>query len=131
VFLLDTNAVISILTKPSGPVAARMRRHRADTIVTSAIVAHELYFGAFNSLRTESNLASLEELGLAVLPFDRDDAREAGIIRALLSRQGRPIGPYDALIAGQARARGLVVVSRNIREFSRVPELSVENWQLD
>jgi tRNA(fMet)-specific endonuclease VapC len=63
-----------------------------------------------------------------VLSFDVEDARHAGAIRAELAAAGTPIGPYDALIAGQARARCLVLVTHNVREFARVPGLQVEDW---
>jgi tRNA(fMet)-specific endonuclease VapC len=64
-----------------------------------------------------------------VLSFDREDARHAGEIRAMLSAQGTPIGGYDLLIAGQARARNLILVTRNQREFQRVEGLQTENWE--
>jgi tRNA(fMet)-specific endonuclease VapC len=67
-------------------------------------------------------------LNLRVLDYDRDDALEAGRVRALLASQGRPIGPYDTLIAGQALRHGLVLVTANTREFERVPGLVCEDW---
>jgi tRNA(fMet)-specific endonuclease VapC len=63
-----------------------------------------------------------------VVSFDAEDAQHAGEIRAQLASMGTPIGPYDALIAGQARARQLMLVTHNIREFVRVPGLQVEDW---
>lgn len=62
--------------------------------------------------------------------LDADDARQAAEIRATLASEGRPIGPYDLLIAGQARAKELTVVTRNLGEFARVPGLRVENWEV-
>jgi tRNA(fMet)-specific endonuclease VapC len=129
-FLLDTNAVISILNSPRGPVATRLRHHATDAVGTSSIVQHELYFGAFNSARRDLNLQRLGLLRLPVLDFGAEDAREAGRIRALLEKRGRPIGAYDVLIAGQALARGCVVVTANAREFARVPDLLHENWSV-
>jgi tRNA(fMet)-specific endonuclease VapC len=64
-----------------------------------------------------------------VIEFDQEDARQAGEIRATLAAAGTPIGPYDVLIAGQARARSLVLVTRNTGEFSRVGGLHVEDWE--
>ncbi len=89
---------------------------------------HELYFGAFRSQRREANLGRVDALRFEVLPLDVEDARHVGEIRALLADQGTPIGAYDVLIAGQARARNLVLVTRNLREFDRVPGLVTENW---
>ena len=128
-FLLDTNAVIALLNDPRGALATRLRQVAPAEVGISAIVAHELYFGAYKSQRVEHNLATVDALQFEVLPLELDDARHAGAIRAELARAGTPIGPYDGLIAGQARARGLVLVSRNGREFARVPGLVVEDWE--
>jgi tRNA(fMet)-specific endonuclease VapC len=128
-YLLDANAVIAVLNEPAGPVALRLRQHQPTEIGLSAIVMHELYFGAFKSQRRERNLTLVDGLRFEVLPLDQDDARHAGEIRALLAAQGTPIGAYDILIAGQARARALTLITRNLREFVRVPGLMTENWQ--
>ncbi|MEO8995901.1 MAG: type II toxin-antitoxin system VapC family toxin [Nitrosospira sp.] len=128
-YLLDTNAVIAVLNAPNGPVSRRLRKHRPQGVAVSSLVMHELYYGAFHSQRVERNLAIVDGLQFEVLEFDQEDARHAGEIRAQLAHQGTPIGAYDVLIAGQARARGAVLVTRNVREFARVSELSVENWE--
>jgi tRNA(fMet)-specific endonuclease VapC len=94
----------------------------------SAVVMHELYYGAFKSERRDRNLALVDALRFEVLPLDTEDARHAGEVRAMLAARGTPIGAYDILIAGQALARGLTLVTRNLREFERIPELSLENW---
>lgn len=127
-YLLDTNAVIAVLNDPAGPVARRLRALAPTDVAVSVVVMHELYFGACKSQRRAHNLALVDALRFEVLAFDTEDARHAGDIRAGLAAQGRPIGAYDVLIAGQARARGLVLVTRNLREFDRVPGLSTENW---
>jgi tRNA(fMet)-specific endonuclease VapC len=128
-YLLDTNAVIALLNDPASPVGRRLRTQQPVDVGVSAIVLHELYFGAFKSQQRERNLARVDGLRFEVLPLDTEDARHGGEIRAWLAAQGTPIGAYDLLIAGQARARGLVLVTRNLREFERVPGLKVENWQ--
>ena len=127
-YLLDANAVIAVLNEPAGPVSLRLRQHPPADVGLSAIVMHELYFGAFKSQRRERNLTLVDGLNFEVLPLDQEDARHAGEIRALLAAQG-PIGAYDILIAGQARARALTLITRNLREFVRVPGLMTENWQ--
>jgi predicted nucleic acid-binding protein len=90
-----------------------------------------------NLVRREEERAARRERGPAgcipdardhARPFDADDAEEAGDIRSALERSGKPIGPYDLLIATQARRRGAILVTANEREFTRVPGLSVENW---
>lgn len=128
-YLLDTNAVIAVLNTPNGPVSQRMQQCYPQAVVVSSLVMHELYYGAFRSQRVEHNLAIVDSLQFEVLEFDQEDARHAGEIRAQLSLQGTPIGTYDVLIAGQARARNFTLVTRNIREFMRVPNLKIENWQ--
>lgn len=125
---LDTNAVIALLRDPRGAVASRLRAHDPADIGVSAIVLHELYFGAFRSGRPAHNLAQVEALRFPVIEVSADDARRAGEVRAALSAQGTPIGSYDVLIAGQALARGLVVVTANTSEFARVDGLAVEDW---
>lgn len=127
-FLLDTNAVIAVLNDPASPVGLRLRSERPEDVAVSAIVMHELFYGAFKSARVDRNLALVDRLRFAVLEFGREDAREAGAVRADLAARGMPIGPFDVLIAGQARARGLVLVTRNTGEFGRVPGLRIEDW---
>ncbi len=130
-FLLDSNAVIALLNDPAGRVSQRIRQFKPVDICLSAIVLHELYFGAFKSQRRDRNLAIVDGLLFEILPFDQEDARHAAQIRAVLAAQGTPIGSYDVLIAGQARARGLTLVTRNQREFQRVDGLSLDNWEAE
>ncbi len=128
-YLLDTNAVIALLNDAGSPVALRAKQHHPAEVAVSSIVAHELFYGAFKSRRAAHNVALIDSLFLEILPFDREDARQAGGIRAALAASGQPIGPYDVLIAGQALARGLVLVTHNTSEFGRVAGLVVEDWQ--
>ncbi len=127
-YLLDTNACIALLDRSDPGLEARVRRHRVSDVGLPAPVAYELYYGAFKSRRQNENLARLDSIGVEIVPFDASDARSAGAVRAGLERSGRPIGPYDVLIAGQARARGLVLVTANVREFARVDGLECEDW---
>jgi tRNA(fMet)-specific endonuclease VapC len=127
-YLLDTNVVIHLL-KGMPQLTRRVRQCAPEEIGVSSIVMHELYFGAWKSARVGANLEVLDRLGLGVLSFNREDARQAGRVRAELAEQGTPIGPYDVLIAGQAAERGLVLITRNGREFSRVSGLRCEDWE--
>lgn len=129
-WLLDTNAVIALVTRRSDSLRRRVEAAEPGTLATSAIVAHELYFGAYRSQKIEFNLETLRLLfaDLVVLDLDQEDSRTAGEIRASLARQGLPIGPYDVLIAGQAKARGLTLVTNNLAEFRRVDGLNIEDW---
>lgn len=127
-YLLDTNVVIALLKDPQGRERQQLQCLTPADVALSVVVSHELYFGAYRSARVTENLQRLDAMQFQVLPFDLDDAREAGQIRAELARNGLPIGPYDVLIAGQARCRDLVLVTNNRKEFDRVPNLLVESW---
>ena len=128
-YLLDANAIIALLNDTTSPIARRVRRHAPRDFGVSAVVIHELYYGAFKSQRVEQNVARVDALQFSVLEFDEEDARQAAQIRAHLASKGTPIGPYDVLIAGQARARELTLVTHNTTEFQRVPGLKVEDWK--
>ena len=129
IYTLDTNAVISLLSRQPA-VTHRIRAHKPGDFGISAIAAHELFWGAYKSRRPAQNLAVLDSLRLEIIPFDAEDARQAGEIRAVLAKAGTPVGPFDLLIAGQARARNLTLITNNVGEFSRVDGLRVEDWQV-
>jgi tRNA(fMet)-specific endonuclease VapC len=128
-YLLDTNAVIALLNDATSQLAMRARRENATDIAISSVVVHELFYGAFKSQRAAQNVASVDALRFTVLEFDKEDARKAGEIRALLISRGTPIGPYDVLIAGQALARHMTLITHNTDEFGRVPGLQIEDWE--
>jgi tRNA(fMet)-specific endonuclease VapC len=130
---LDTNAVIGLINSTS----ARLRQHfdaertRGGVMMISTMVLFELSYGAAKSERPRENHEIVREFlagPVAVLDFTAEDATEAGDIRAALERKGTPIGPYDILIAAQARRRDALLVTANEREFKRVPRLRTENW---
>ena len=126
--LLDTDVAIEALRKRDQALLQRMRAERA--VALSAVSLYELRFGAARSSDAAANHAGVDELAAVVeiVDFDAAAARAAGEIRAHLARKGTPIGPYDVQIAGQARSRGLVLVTRNQREFKRVKGLAIERW---
>jgi tRNA(fMet)-specific endonuclease VapC len=127
-FSLDTNAVIALIKGRKG-VIDRLRQHGVDTVGLSSIVVHEIYHGAFGSDRVAESLARLDALPFSVMSLDREDALAAAQIRTQLQRSGTPIGHFDLLIAGQALARDLTLVTHNAREFQRVSGLRVADWQ--
>lgn len=127
-FLLDTNVVIALTKRRPGLTERVFSNPRRDYGL-SAIVAHELLFGAFRASRVEEALAAFDRLRMPILDFTVEDARTAGEIRASLVASGTPIGPYGVLIAGQALTRDLTLVTRNARAFGRVPGLRVEDWE--
>jgi len=130
---LDTNAVIALLNASSEPVRARLAAavRRREVVTISVVVLYELRYGAAKSAnrqRASHRIGEFLSGPIQVLDFETDDAEEAGDIRAALERAGTPIGPYDVLIAAQARRRGAILVTANRREFSRVPRLKTEDW---
>jgi len=131
--LFDTNAVIALVTRRSEPLLQRVEASEPGALAVSSVVAHELYYGAYRSRKVAFNLETLRLLfaDLPIVDLDQEDARVAGEIRAELAREGTPIGPYDVLIAGQAKARDLILVTNNTGEFSRVAGLRLEDWSVD
>jgi tRNA(fMet)-specific endonuclease VapC len=128
-YLLDTNLCIRVLRDRPAGVRERFNVEAAG-LCTSTIVLAELLYGAAKSARPVENRAEVERFvaRLTLLPFDEDAAAHAGDIRAALDRAGTPIGGYDLLIAGHARSQGLIVVTGNLGEFTRVEGLRCEDW---
>ena len=127
-YLFDTNICIALINDTSPILLTRLRGRRSEEIGIPSPVAFELYFGAFKSRGPNLNLAVIDRMAFEIVAFDAADARAAGAIRRDLEARGQPIGPYDLLIAGQARARDLVLVTANVREFARVDGLRLEDW---
>ena len=128
-YSLDTNLCIRVLRdKPQG-LRGRFNAE-ADALCISDVVLYELLYGAERSADPPRNRRAVESFAarLSVLLFDSDAAAHAADIRAELERRGAAIGPYDLMIAGHARSRGLVVVTGNLGEFERVPGLRCEDW---
>ncbi|MBA1202973.1 tRNA(fMet)-specific endonuclease VapC [Pseudomonas capeferrum] len=130
-YMLDTN--ICIFTIKNKPQIMREAFNRyCGQLAISSVTLMELMFGAEKSAAPQRNLAIVEGFAvrLEVLDYDSQAAVHSGQLRAELGRAGTPIGPYDQMIAGHARALGLVLVTHNMREFERVPGLRLENWVL-
>lgn len=128
-YMLDTN--ICIFTSKNRPAQIReMFIRHAGQLCISTVTLMELIYGAEKSARPEANLAVVEGLAarLDVLDYSQGAAAHTGQIRAELAKLGRPIGPYDAQIAGHARSLGLVLVTNNTSEFERIPGLRIEDW---
>jgi len=130
---LDTNVVIASIKRRPFQVRDRLLQSLAAGVVVGlpAIALFEMWYGIRKSARrqeSETNLLDFLALDIAAWPFDAQDAQEAGDIRAALTRAGTPIGPYDVLIAAQARRRGATLVTANKRAFARVPGLTTEDW---
>ena len=131
-WLLDTNACIAIINGRPERVRYRLRSAltRGDPVAVSSVAQFELWYGVAKSARAAANTERLAVFlaPLETLPFDEDDARAAGAVRAALEQAGTPIGAYDTLLAGQALRRDLTLVTANVAEFARVSGLSWQNW---
>lgn len=128
-FALDTHTLISFF-RGDGQVGLRLLSTSPADIAIPTVVLFELETGIAKSTDPTKRRAQLGELLrlVTVLPFGVDEARATAGLRAELERAGAPIGPLDTLIAGTALANRCVLVTRNTREFGRVPGLSVEDW---
>jgi tRNA(fMet)-specific endonuclease VapC len=131
--LLDTNSCAEQLRRgTASTVAARLISTSPGDVVLCSVVVAELLYGAYRSAQQSRNLAQVRAFssGFASLPFDDRAADEYGELRAQLHRSSSPIGPNDLMIAAIARAHGLTLVTHNTAEFSRVPRLAIEDWQV-
>jgi len=128
-WVLDTNTLIYFF-KDEGNVAREILARSPSAIGIPSIVLYELEVGIAKSTSPRKRLGQLEQLTSIVqtLPFAAAEAQASAAIRASLEKKGTPIGPYDVLIAGTAKARSATLVTRNTREFKRVQGLALENW---
>ena len=132
-YLLETNVCIALINGSSRKVrTAYLKAARSGAVLaTSSLAVHELWYGVAKSQLAAQNARALSAFlsrEVTVLDYSAQDARAAGEIRAELERQGKRIGEYDTLIAGQAFRRNLILVTANTSEFQRVKGLVVEDW---
>ena len=128
-YLLDTNIVIYVIKRRPIEILSTFNRNTGKMAVSS-ITEAELYYGAERSQRPDENALVVEEFlsHLTVLSYDSKAAQHFGNIKADLAKKGSLIGENDLHIAAHARSCGLILVSNNMREFQRVPNLMLENW---
>jgi len=128
-YMLDTNIVIYTVKNKPEQVRQAFKKHDGQMCI-SAVTWGELVYGAEYSSQPEKNLEIIEAMAarLEILAFNDEAAIHFGQLRAELRKSGKPIGPYDMMIAGHARSEGLILVTNNIQEFDRVPGLRIENW---
>ena len=128
-YMLDTNICIYVM-KTYPPELREKFNALAEQLCISSITLGELHYGAEKSVRRIENLTAIEYFTarLDVLPFADKAAAHYGQVRAELERTGSPCGPHDMQIGGHARSEGLIVVTNNMREFSRMPGVRAENW---
>jgi tRNA(fMet)-specific endonuclease VapC len=127
--MLDTNALSELIRNPKGALARQLGAIAPERICTSIVAACELRFGALRKGSAPLTRRVEQLLGaLTVLPFEPPADAHYADIRATLERRGKPIGSHDLLIAAHARSRGMVLITRNLGEFRRVPKLPAEGW---
>jgi tRNA(fMet)-specific endonuclease VapC len=128
-YMLDTNICIFTMNNKPREVREAFNRYHGQLCI-STVTAMELIYGAERSASPEKNLAVVEGFTarLDVLAYNHEAAAHSGQLRAELQKIGKPIGPYDQMIAGHARSQGLILITNNLREFERVPGLRVEDW---
>ncbi|HQZ67083.1 MAG TPA: type II toxin-antitoxin system VapC family toxin [Planctomycetaceae bacterium] len=131
-YLPDTNVWIRHLDSKPSRVKERLAAYDPNDVLLCDIVKAELYYGAFKSARPADNLAVLKSLfaSFESVPFTGDTARVFGKLRSDLAQQGSPIGPLDLQIASIAALNGLILVTSNTREFTRISGLQVEDWSV-
>lgn len=128
-YLLDANILSALARQPDGRVALKIMEVGVDAVATSLIVASEIRFGLAKSTsaRLIDNVTQVLDC-IEIIPLESPVDAHYAEIRHALERAGTPIGPNDLLIAAHARALNRILVTDNLREFARVPGLSVENW---
>ncbi len=131
-YMLDTNICIYAIKNKPEQVLEKLKQNLSNGICISAITLAELQHGVEKSINPEKNsMALLQFLSiLDILPFDDLAAVEYGKICAYLQKRGTPIGTMDMLIAAHAKIENLIIVTNNVREFERVPDLKIENWTI-
>ncbi len=129
-YLLDTNICIALIKRQPAAVCERLRKLSPAEIRVSVISVAELQYGADKSQAVEKNHKALSKFlaPFTLVNFDHNCVKAYGKIRADLARAGTPIGPLDTLIAAQAVTHGFVLVSNNVQEFARIPEITLEDW---
>ena len=129
-YLLDTNICIYIIKKKPPRVIQRLQEVEISDAGISTITVSELSYGVEKSQRRAQNRIALAAFvtPLEIVPYDDQAAQAYGKIRSFLETQGQPLGPLDMLIAAHALSLNCTLVTNNVKEFSRVPELPIENW---
>ncbi|MCJ7541559.1 MAG: type II toxin-antitoxin system VapC family toxin [Desulfobacterales bacterium] len=128
--MLDTNICIYIIKKIPAEVIERLRQSRISQVGISSITLSELEYGVAKSLKPERNQLALAQFlaPLEILYYGDEAAQQYGRLRAFLEKQGTPIGSLDMLIAAHVLSIDCILVTNNEKEFSRVPNLKIDNW---
>ena len=130
--ILDTNICIAYLNGTPAGVVARVSQavNQQEVVAVPAVVASELFYGAYKSIRVNENLERLRKFlaGVELLDFDLAAARVAGQVKSEIERLGKPTGSFDLLIAATAIRHGATLVTHNTRHFENIPNLKLDDW---
>ena len=129
-YMLDTNICIYVIKHKPETVFQKLQNTNPEDVCISSVTYAELVHGVEKSAAVEKNRLALSMLlaNMEILDFDVDAADCYGKIRAVLEKKGTPIGPLDMMIAAHAQSLGYTVVTNNVKEFSRVSALKIEDW---
>ena len=129
-YMLDTNICIYIIKRKPTDVIARFRQTRISQVGISSITLSELEYGVAKSSKPDQNQFALAQFSapLEILSYEDEAAQQYGRLRALLEKQGTPIGSLDMLIAAHVLSINCILVTNNEKEFNRVPNLKIDNW---
>jgi len=129
-FMLDTNICIYLIKRKPSQVLSKLKEFNLGDVAVSSIALSELEYGVAKSSKPQQNRDALDAFlaPLEILPFDGEAAHRYGQIRALLEKEGKLIGAMDMLIGAHALGASMTLVTNNIKEFSRIPGLRLENW---
>ena len=130
IYMLDTNICIYAIKHKPEKVFQKLQEVEPEDVCVSSVTYAELVHGVEKSAAVEKNRLALSLLlaNIDIMDFDVNAADHYGKIRAALEKKGTPIGPLDMMIAGHAQSLGLTIVTNNVKEFSRVDNLKIENW---
>jgi len=129
-YMLDTNICIYIIKKKPIEVLTKLQQHKIEEIGISSITLSELEYGVSKSAKSQQNKLALAQFlaPIEIVSYDDNAATAYGQIRSTLEKQGTPIGSLDTLIGAHALSIGCTLVTNNTKEFTRIPNLLVENW---
>lgn len=129
-YMLDTNTCIYIIKQKPVEVIERFRKLQISQVSISSITLSELEYGVIKSSKPEQNRSALAQFlaPIEILPYDDAAAQHYGELRVYLEKSGAPIGSLDMLIAAHALSTSCILITNNVKEFERVPNLKIDNW---
>lgn len=129
-YMLDTNTCVYIIKRKPLEIIERFRKLQMSQVCISSITLSELEYGVIKSSKPEQNQSALTQFlaPLEILPYADEAAQHYGKLRVYLEKHGTPIGSLDMLIAAHALTAGCILITNNVKEFERVPNLKIDNW---